>query len=495
MTMSLPILTHPIISQGLGKALRTMVKPRPRATMSGTTKTVTILPLNAMSSSRTPTGQARLAFLTIVRSSLLPSVLMHVLSRGTEQEIVYPMHPDCWDLFLQSHALLAGGNQRGPDLDALGALFAAQDLEEGDRRGLKPNWMPRFAYGNVEQFWADGWLYSEELEASTVASITDGTPELDYLVQDPTKLPDRNQLLKHPPVLGPNVEATFACESYGVSADPLSRLLVELRLNILCYLPTSSVKCLRLASRSMAAVKLSSAYWRSRFEWPNELCYVQLPSNLRTGNPGIEGIDWKSLCTRLVHPQTTEPGLRNRNRILSLTSRLAKRLLSPIPSIDEKADEPSVRHGLLCRQYVTCFPQAVFRSSSVHFANQSAIKSITMTFKYWGKESLLIGITFTSNEGILNLGVSDGEVTLRSVLANGESLIGMIVGVTPNGVVGIDFMTNFSSANNRLRGHGLEDLRILFAMGKLDSINHRKVAGMKAGFAKVCPRHSMEVSR
>ena len=118
-----------------------------------------------------------------------------------------------------------------------------------------------------------------------------------------------------------------------------------------------------------------------------------------------------------------------------------------------------------------------------------------MTFKYWGKELLLIGVAFTSGEAVLNLGVSDGEVTLRSELAHGEFLIGMIVGMTPTGIVGIDFMTNFTSANNRLRGHGLEDLGILFAMGKLDSINRRSVAGMKAGYAKVCRSHPKEVPR
>ena len=105
----------------------------------------------------------------------------------------------------------------------------------------------------------------------------------------------------------------------------------------------------------------------------------------------------------------------------------------------------------------------------------------------------MVGVAFTSGEVILNLGVSDGEVTLRSELADRESLIVIIVGMMPNSVVGIDFMTNFTSANNRLRGHRLEDLRILFAMGKLDSINHRNVAGIKAGFAKVCLSHSMEV--
>lgn len=403
------------------------------------------------------------------------------------------MHPHCWDLFLQSHALLARGNRGEPDLNALGALFAAQDLEEDDRRGLKPDWMQYLAYGNVEQFWADGWLYSEEVEASTVASITDGAPELDYLVQDPTKLPDFSQLLNDPPVLSPNAGEICIRESDRVPADPLSRLHVELRVNVLCYLPTSSVQCLRLASRSMAAVKLSSTYWRSRFQWPNELCYIRLPSNLRRGNPGNEGVDWRSLCTRLAHPQTAEPGLQNRNRILSLTSRLAKKLLSPDSSIDTKVEEPSVRLGLVCHQYVSCSPQKVFRSSSVHFENQSAIASIAMTFKYWGKEPLLVGVAFTSGEGTLNLGVPDGDVTLSSKLANGEFLTGMIVGMTPNGVVGINFMTNFASDADRLRGHGLDDLRILFAMGKLDSIDHRNVAGMKAGFAKVCLIHATEV--
>ena len=105
----------------------------------------------------------------------------------------------------------------------------------------------------------------------------------------------------------------------------------------------------------------------------------------------------------------------------------------------------------------------------------------------------MVGVVFINNKVILNLNISDSEVTLRSELANRESLIVIIIKIMPNSVIGINFITNFASINNRLRKYKFEDLRILFAIGKLNSINHRNIVNIKAGFAKVCLSHSMEV--
>lgn len=65
-------------------------------------------------------------------------------------------------------------------------------------------------------------------------------------------------------------------------ADPSSCLPEEIHRSILVYLPTPSVQAVRLSSKRMATVGLGFAYWHSRFYFPNELCHIPLPSNLRT---------------------------------------------------------------------------------------------------------------------------------------------------------------------------------------------------------------------
>ena len=264
------------------------------------------------------------------------------------------MHPICWDLFLQNFAL--AGKSR-PNLNTLGDLFTKQDIEYDDSGngrscGMRPNWMPDHVYGEVELFWGDetsGWSYLEEPWASQIAWAAWDNPQLDYLVHDPAKLPDFRRYFQNPPLLDPTIRqstrATKGADGFlnpTSAADPFSVLPTEICIAIFCCLPTRSVNNLRLASRSMAVVYLTPAYWRSRFEWPNELCHIKTPVPLRGE------VDWRLLCSQVLHsparvtefvqmspssPQllvspAEEQGVLNRRRILRLTQRLVERLLA-----------------------------------------------------------------------------------------------------------------------------------------------------------------------
>ena len=46
------------------------------------------------------------------------------------------------------------------------------------------------------------------------------------------------------------------------------------------FLPTSPVRNVQLVSGKMASVEFNPEYWRSRFNFPNELCRIQLPPTL-----------------------------------------------------------------------------------------------------------------------------------------------------------------------------------------------------------------------
>lgn len=100
---------------------------------------------------------------------------------GDLREILYPMHPPCWKIFLESHARLATRDSLHPDLFKLTKVFAAQDLEEG-YRGLVPSWTDD--YNGSERFWSDGWSYHFESESFVVIELLKVAPEWDFLVHD-----------------------------------------------------------------------------------------------------------------------------------------------------------------------------------------------------------------------------------------------------------------------------------------------------------------------
>ena len=259
-------------------------------------------------------------------------------SSVTGDEVVFPVHPVCWDLFLQNHALLAGPNACNPDLNLLGDILSSQDLEK-DGRGLYPSWTKD--YEGPEQFWADGWRHHEEPEASEVAGILDWSTEWDFLVKDPGSIEGFDDIITNPPLATTGkVSLASKVKPSNNSTCPFARLPQELLLGILTLLPTPSVGAVRVATPSMAIVKLSMAFWRSRFEFPNELSHITPPSTLSIGQGTGVNIDWIELRRRILGaPDDMNECLRNRRRIQRLTRLLVQDLLEKVKVKSEEKPE------------------------------------------------------------------------------------------------------------------------------------------------------------
>lgn len=211
-----------------------------------------------------------------------------------------------------------------PDLSILGQLLASQRLEDFYKRGLRPDWTND--YMGPEQFWGDGWRAHEDPSCSSVAMISDHSTEWDFLVHDPTDVPDVQNLLNSPPLIS-NKQQSYVSPSTRSAGNGLPYLPPEIVLHILGFLPTASVQALRLASRNFGSVNLDTTYWLTRFDYPNELCHIRLPSTFLSKQREGVYIDWRSLCEKLFRPEPNHLGWQNRKRISLLTRRLVKRLL------------------------------------------------------------------------------------------------------------------------------------------------------------------------
>ncbi len=234
------------------------------------------------------------------------------------------MHPPCWEIFRESHARLATRDPLHPDLSKLANIFAAQDLEEG-YRGLIPSWTGD--YNGPERFWSDGWSYHSEPESSAVIGLLEVAPEWDFLVHDPGNAQGFAELLSDPPLVSNSSNSLTIIPWKGETQDPFSRLPTELLMEVLCLLPTASGQPVRLASNAMASIPLSSSFWRSRFDFPNEFCHMRLLQRLQKG-PQVDNlaIDWRGFCYLLLH--SSDESWRNRKRIMTLNDKLVRMILA-----------------------------------------------------------------------------------------------------------------------------------------------------------------------
>lgn len=250
--------------------------------------------------------------------------------------MVYPLHPACWDIFCQQFAAAVVRNPLGPDLDCIGAVFAAEEVEE-EGRGFKPDWTADYA--GAENFWSDGWSWNEDVEASEVKQTLDESPDLDFIVFDPqcTSLPAN--LIQHPPLMSTDRAPSISWPTR--SGEPFSKLPVEILHIIMRLLPTPSVLALRLASRIIASVPLANSFWHSRFDVPHELCHVDLSKLLASHEANVP-IDWKTLRERLLNSHGPDAkGWQNRKRINQLATRLVHRILNEDDeSLDRRAKAP-----------------------------------------------------------------------------------------------------------------------------------------------------------
>lgn len=226
----------------------------------------------------------------------------------------YLMHPRCWDILLQQQALIASPNNTCLDLNDLATIFLQIPLGKFGG-GFSPDWTTD--YDGPEPFF---WITdAEQLDIFPDAS------EWHFLQCDPGIACGFDRLFASPP-LESAAKMSPRVRFIENGLDIFSRLPEEIITEILVLLPSASVRDLQLASRKMASVHLSSRYWRSRFEFPNELCHVKLPPALQnSGQVGGQWVDWRRLCDQLHHPVGKKPGWwRNRKRITALNKQLVK---------------------------------------------------------------------------------------------------------------------------------------------------------------------------
>ena len=254
--------------------------------------------------------------------SLIQLIISHRGPWGDSADFLFPIHPCCWDILLQQHAIVAPPNQSRLDLNLLGNTFIKLPLAR-QGGGFKPDWTADYA-GPEEFFWLEGEDNNDEF----VNCLLEQAPEWKFLARDPGTTYGFDDLLANPPLeSAANMPSPTQCIENPT--DIFSRLPNDILEDILLLLPSAAVRDVQLASRRMASVHLSSNYWRSRFDFPNELCHVPLPlALLKSGKIGEEWVDWRRLCDQLLHPVGPEFGWwKNRKRIIALNKKLARRLL------------------------------------------------------------------------------------------------------------------------------------------------------------------------
>lgn len=410
---------------------------------------------------------------------------------------MYPIHADCWDIFLQSHALLAKENASKPNLNTLGQLLASQSLEEGAERGLRPNWTDD--YMGAERFWGHIiWFIHEEPAAFEVAR----SDKWDFLLHDPTDLPNCDELLNNPPLTS-NEQPSNISPLAARQGDTLPHLPAEIVIHIFGFLPTASVHALRLASRTFGSVHLNSTYWQTRFDYPNELCHIRLPSKFSSRQRQDACIDWRTLCKKLLRrPESNHFSWQNRKRISLLTRRLVKRLLSIDSSLHINCRARNkARLNQNYRQKISCPNQSGFTEASAVFGGASRIgdlQSISATFMHVDSAFILSGMEFCGTIDTARLGFCALESAPRADLREGESLKKLVAAVTSLGIVGLELTIQSQSSQNFARKVSFGEFSSNSALGQIDHDNE-VITGIICEFAEAChgaitqSRHSLTI--
>ena len=395
------------------------------------------------------------------------------------------MHPACWDIFLQKHAVLSSRNPSYPNLEKLGEIISSQDVA-CDGRGLVPEWAGD--YDGPEQFWEDGWSWHEEPEASVVAGLLEESPEWNYLVHDPDNSQGFGTLLTKPPLLAATAESPPPISMVINTHDIFCRLPEELLLEIICLLPTASIHKLRLASRAIASVHLNTKFWRSRFMFPNELCHIQFPSGLlQTNQQDHPLVDWQKLWYRLLHPENTMEyqWWQNRKRIASLNEKLVYQLLT-----EDAIGEPAYPSGgLICPHSFSCPGQKVSSEASALLPiSFSSSLTFSTTFRTAKGAQYLSGISFAGPESSVEVGFCDPGKTTRTRIDRCSNIIGFFVTLHAEGIVEFAPLINEQDLINKTaKDVGVPDdyEQEAVAKGILLPVDRGRIRGIKIGLAKV----------
>ena len=409
-------------------------------------------------------------------------------SSDPECEVAFPFHAACWDLFVQEHALLAKEDAGNPDLDVLGRLISSQRLEE-EGRGLHPDWAED--YDGPETFWSDGWADHPEPEASNVAGILDSYSQLDYLVKDPFKLSEQAQdFCNEPPVLS----STQGQASIGIDGRGdgyFSRFPVEILSHLISFLPTQSVRALRLASRAIARIGLDSTFWHSRFVFPNELNHVvTIPTqSMNTHNQST--IDWRLLYKQYSSVSPGDDYRKNRQRIRSLNQQLLQRMWSHTDSVKTvESNGASVTPISLCCQKLKVPGAQTSSHQSLlfhHLSGLDTIHRISACFSSPNRRPVLRGVALQGDSGIGELGRYKEQLAESISLERGMLLKSLTAGMTPDGIVGLKFQGIDSHDPRVDREFVVGSFGGEVPLGQLTAESNDNIKGLKVEIAQVCP--------
>ena len=394
------------------------------------------------------------------------------------------MHSACWQIFLQVHASLSPQNPLNPDLKKLGQTLSHSERAES-KHGLLPEWAGDYA--GPEQFWEDGWTWSEDLDASVVAGLLEERPEWDFLAFNPDSLKGFDQLMPDPPLSPSSPSSTTShilFRSDLGEPDIFSRLPEELLAEIVSFLPTISAQSVRLASRTMASTHLSAKFWRSRFAYPNELCHIRLPTELLRGSQiGTSSIDWRELYDRLLHPEPNDEyrWWQNRKRIISLNSKLVQMILSEDSAAQTELESS---HDLTCPYLITCPDHNIAKTISALLPTSTAY-TISTIFRSGKRTQFLTGIAFIGASHTQKLGFNEHESAESTTITSSEHLRGFKVALTAEGIVGVTAIIRKSDGINREKHFGALEGKV--GHGLLLPVDDGSVLGLSISLARVSP--------
>ena len=393
---------------------------------------------------------------------------------------MYPIHPACWNIFCQQYAAIAVENSSNPNLDHIGLVLTSQEVEE-DGRGLHPDWT--VDYAGAETFCSDGWSWTEDIDTSEIGEFLDYTSDLEFIVFDPDHMDLPTSIFADPPRLIANSKQNYPIPSRN--QEIFSRLPIEILDMVLCFLPTSSIWAIRLASRFLASVPLTNNFWRSRFDFPHELCHV--PTEVLSSGKTDIPVDWKRLRERLLNSQLSEgQGWKNRRRIVNLTRKFVLRVLAQKESRDD-FQAPTPTSTSSCLQSFSCWDQHTLTQESLNFdtaASGSGQRTLGFSFQSRKANPTIVGIAYSGYTGSSVLGRSHDPDGPSVKLGLEEQLIGFIVGIAANGLVGIKVIIGLVGSRDVLREESFGSFEGNVALGRLLPTTGSMVVGLQCGLSK-----------
>ena len=241
---------------------------------------------------------------------------LHERSSKVAERELFPMHNACWRIL---EACWDNSTAITPlDLTILADLFISQP-----RRWQRPYVLDVCWVSAVHFTTGDYTMYGDPDEATV---FKDGL--------DVIHLQEANPHLKRKP------HSLLACEKL----DRFSVLPVELRLKILCFLPSTVVGDIQQVSAGMASVPLEGTFWLSRLSEPD---HCHLPRDIVHSFPTVRTYPGQVPQWLLALQQIKKHG-NNRQRIIGYSKTLVEKMLQRQKYLEKRKNQ--IQHGTNMRE-------------------------------------------------------------------------------------------------------------------------------------------------